>query len=1064
MTQPSRQLRTNLLRVACAALICFLGLAPDLAAAEPAAKKPFDIPAGSATATLKQFAQQSGVELLYSTDAIAGAKTNAVVGEFTPLAALTRMLAGSELVLTEGKTNRAIAVTRATDPNAPRAAQAKSSDRPSESDKPEIGLVKLGTYEVFGSKLINADIPRTRDDVQPYVVFEREVINSSMATNLEEFFRARLPMNQSSQSNAQGFSGNNSEVNLRGLGSNQTLILLDGRRLPPVGGTSGNTTQPDLNGIPLGMIERIEILPSTASGIYGGGATGGVINIITRKDYAGVEASMNYLNTFDSDAYTRRFELNGSFQLQGGKTQLTFNLSRVDGTALLVQDRDLQQRGRARQLANNPSTLVGPTVSTNGYTTNIRSQNGSNLVLKNGTALNSPITSVPVGYRGPSTDGGAALATNAGKYNLDLPAGITTGREAELLTVPDQQSYGVSLRRRFGDRVEFMVDASRLDNRGTISSGNHTATVTLPVTAPTNPFTTPISVTANAPNLRGQEGSTLNRSDRLLAGLAVKLPRGWSAGLDYVWSESWRPTSIPITVLLGDPDGTGPGLSYTAAVTNGTLDVMRDLNAYPLDYTPYRMPRSNTENAFKLASDEFTLRGSGPVWHLPAGDLMLSASAQYREEEIPSALTTVPRSTSSALSYFWNPRVGLNHRAYYAELHVPVFGATAPDGWKRGLELQVAVRRDESTATMRTPSDSISVAGPDGPFPSVTYFNRRYADTTVTAGFKYSPLRDLTLRASAGTGFLAPSLLQLGSASSLAFPLSFTDPKRGNQAVVELASLQIGGNPDLKPEQSESVSAGLILTPRFLPGFRLSLDYTRIMKTDEIAALFPDQLLPIEDLLPGSIVRAPLTPADQALGYTGGLVQQFDSRNRNIAGKRVTAYDVQAEYTVKTAAWGEFEAYAAATYQPDFSTKPIPGVGFAQFAGTFAQLKWRGNGGLTWKKDRLSLGWNMQYYHSHLVYLFTFTNASRDARILGQGSPTIPSQTYHDISIRYSWGEQPRGWRWLLANTQLTLGVQNVLNTRPPVLATTFVEPGSGYSRIGDPRLARYTINVRRQF
>src|SRR5262249_9293075 len=153
---------------------------------------------------------------------------------------------------------------------------------------------------VKGSKSINADIERTEDDSQPYVVFSADDIRESQASTLEDFFKARLPMSASQGTTRQTANGDNtSSINLRGLGANQTLIVVDGRRLP--GLASGfNSLQPDINGIPLAAIERIEVLPSTASGIYGGGATGGVINIVTKKSYSGVEMGATYGNTFDT--------------------------------------------------------------------------------------------------------------------------------------------------------------------------------------------------------------------------------------------------------------------------------------------------------------------------------------------------------------------------------------------------------------------------------------------------------------------------------------------------------------------------------------------------------------------------------------------------------------------------------------------------------------------------------------------------------------------------------------------------------------------------------------------
>lgn len=116
----------------CAALFLFAASLSDLGAADTPPRK-FDIAAGDAGNALRLFAQQSGVELLYSPNEIAGAKTNSVRGELPPRAALDQLLAGTGLTVTQGKTNGALAVMRVSDPNASRAAL--PSDRPS-PDRP----------------------------------------------------------------------------------------------------------------------------------------------------------------------------------------------------------------------------------------------------------------------------------------------------------------------------------------------------------------------------------------------------------------------------------------------------------------------------------------------------------------------------------------------------------------------------------------------------------------------------------------------------------------------------------------------------------------------------------------------------------------------------------------------------------------------------------------------------------------------------------------------------------------------------------------------------------------
>ena len=143
------------------------------------------------------------------------------------------------------------------------------------------------------------------------MVFDSEQIQNSLAGSLDEFLRQQVPMNQSLTRLDEGSAsadGNRSEINLRGLGVEETLILVNGRRQTGVvrDSTGGGPTQTDINGIPLTAIERIEILPSTAGGIYGGGANGGVVNIILKRDYSARTLTVRYDGTAEGGGATRR--------------------------------------------------------------------------------------------------------------------------------------------------------------------------------------------------------------------------------------------------------------------------------------------------------------------------------------------------------------------------------------------------------------------------------------------------------------------------------------------------------------------------------------------------------------------------------------------------------------------------------------------------------------------------------------------------------------------------------------------------------------------------------------
>ncbi|MFQ6309977.1 TonB-dependent receptor plug domain-containing protein [Lysobacter capsici] len=165
----------------------------------------------------------------------------------------------------------------------------------------------LDAVQVTGSHIKRLQL----SGVGPVTVLDAEAIQRSGATSVDTLLQ-RLPASAGfagSQSNAywaeNGYG--TSQVNLRGLGINRTLVLLNGRRV--VNGGTGANSSVDLNMIPVALIERIEVLKDGASAIYGADAVAGVVNIITKKKYDGAEVAVRYGQTFENDGDDAAFDL-----------------------------------------------------------------------------------------------------------------------------------------------------------------------------------------------------------------------------------------------------------------------------------------------------------------------------------------------------------------------------------------------------------------------------------------------------------------------------------------------------------------------------------------------------------------------------------------------------------------------------------------------------------------------------------------------------------------------------------------------------------------------------------
>jgi iron complex outermembrane receptor protein len=902
---------------------------------------------------------------------------------------------------------------------------------------------------VVGSRSLNMDIRRTRDDAQPYVIFDREKIEQSGATSLEGFLRDRLAMNTNGTPNALRPTqvGNQSSFNLRGLGATQTLILVDGRRLPPGPATGSSPRQADLNGIPMSAVQRIEVLPATASGIYGGSATGGVINIVLRRDYAGSEFKLAYGNTFESDVASRRIDASTGFNLEGGRTNLLITGSFTDENPLTLAERPfLVERYYDIARANAPGLLQPPNVPPLGSTTNIRSANGSNLVLDNGTPLEASYTHVPVGYAGAATDGGSALVANAGTYNLALAnsSQSITGAATQIAANPRMAAVQATLHREFSQRLRAFLEISGSRNetivQGTTSLGSSNTPYRVAANASSNPFNTDIIVTVPDGSLNTRFETELTQR-RATAGLVATLPGNWHAGADYTWAR----TSY-------DQGGfsTGAGTD-SAAVLSGAVDVIRDTNAYPANLSSYATV-FDLYGLQHITLGDAVVRFAGPLFELPAGPVGATALLEYRTEEFSEMTTALPPMV------LFVPGREASVASVYLETKIPLVSAKNALPGVRSLELQLAGRMDEYRTTGRT---GFVIVGTDTP---VVTARNETSSVNPTLALRWLPAEDLAVRLSYGTGFVAPDVGQLSPSLSLG-ESRFADPRRGGTTTVLPAggALQ-GGNPNLGPEESESWSAGLVLTPRFVPGLRLSVDYTRIEKTNNIAG-YPgglQALLNDEAQFPDRIQRGPNLPGDPA-GWAGP-VTFLDTTLLNIASAEVEAFDFQLDYTFSTAI-GTFAFNGIATRQTHYKTRALASLPEVENVGiTYSSPQgFSGSGELSWQHRGWSAGWLARYYDDYFTVNPSLITSAANLTLQGNGG-RVPSQMYHDVFVSWRPGFSGEGAARLLADTDWRLSVRNIFDKVPPFDANFYNIFRTYHSPLGDARGASWQLAVTKRF
>jgi outer membrane receptor protein involved in Fe transport len=403
----------------------------------------------------------------------------------------------------------------------------------------------------------------------------------------------------------------------------------------------------------------------------------------------------------------------------------------------------------------------------------------------------------------------------------------------------------------------------------------------------------------------------------------------------------------------------------------------------------------------------------------------------------------------------------------YLEALVPLVAAHNKLSAVRELDLQVSVRGDRyATKGLLNPSSGglIFLSSPEGPFPAVNYTQAENTSKVSTIGLRYLPLPDVVLRASFATGFLPPNMSQIVSRErDMNCGFYGYDPKRNNRFVYYSTACRSAGNPDLRPERSRSWALGGVFTPRFLPGLRLSLDYTRIDKTDEINYISTQDMLNDEKHLGYRFTRAPLTDSDIANGYTGGVVTYFDESLANIARTKVRALDIQLDYSFSVAHFGELNAYAVLSRQTQLTRKVLPtSVPVNEVGYTNGPLEWNGNMGLSLERGAWSAAWMTQYIGAHFVYANGNSPEGIAAETQAYGRSRFGDQFFHDLSVRYRFAAVPGFAHGLLSNADILVGIQNVFNTSPRITPTTY--PDGGYEYRADPRMRRYTVSFTKNF
>jgi iron complex outermembrane receptor protein len=883
---------------------------------------------------------------------------------------------------------------------------------------------QLSEVLVTGSRIQRRDA----SSVGPLTTLTTEDIAAAAPTSVGDLLQALPSVGVSLNSNGtQGTAFGVSSINLRYLGSaegsgNRTLVLVDGHRWVNAVGGRGFRDFVDLNTIPLGIVERIEVLKDGASAIYGADAIAGVVNIQTKKDFDGLEVNARLGVTGRGDNEGASGFVNWGWQ--GDRASTLVSLSYSNSDPLRTDDRALTTRALTPLTAapTSPRGLyVIPGLSTNAFfgTPAGFASNAANA-----------ITRLP----GETTVGAGALADNSFRV-ATLPVDDYNTQAQGIYAIGPSERIGAFARFGYALTDDIDLRAEALFNRRESSQlfspvlldlrGSNGFSISRDQafnpfgTANGVPLANSLALTGNSLRLQRVLTDVGNRDNqqvvdtmRFALGLDGRLGGDdgwrWDAFLSYSRNEASFDAVNQVNFESIYRALLSPAACAAAAGCT-PLSIFGPVTPAMADYI-----RFNGHDEQEAEQYDFAVNASRSLFELPAGTVGFAAGYEYRREEAVDRPDAFAASLSAVLPAVMGVRQATTSAAgrdptqgsydlheVYAEINAPLL---ADRPWVESLDLDAAVRY----------SDYSTVGG----------------EATLKFGLAYRPVSPVLLRGTYSQGFRAPSILELyqgtrnttfqavdpcngggaGRPGCAGVPAAYNQNQFGSGTINGVVS----GNPNLGPETADTYSLGLAVTPDSLPGAAFTLDWFRIDVADAIASQTATQILQacaIRQTYCDLVSRAP-----------SGEVLLLRQAVVNLSSIRVSGVDASARYAFDTAA-GRFEAVLDASYLDTFRTTIVQPDGSSlvderagksdQPRSTFPRMK--GQASLNYSRGDFDA-----YYKARYI------GASDDVPGNAVNGGRLGSTVYHDMQIAMTLSD---------SRYRVALGIDNVFDRQPPASA-----------------------------
>lgn len=851
-----------------------------------------------------------------------------------------------------------------------------------------------------------------------------------------------LAITQTNQtSNLAGNAGINA-LDLRGMGTQRTLVLVDGhRQVPAIPGTSAV----DLSNIPSSLVERVEVVTGGASALYGADAVAGVANFILKKNYQGLESNVRYNASTRNDMNQYGFDLLAGTNFADNRGNVTF-YAFYDNVPEGISGADRPWTAQGYPYYARRNTTDKYTIFDGNY--NIYTSDSAQLILNEqlyAVAANGALRAPNLGPQGFLNPRVVNMANTSEALGTLLPGDGSEyhGRyDGWLLSVPSE---------RFSSRIASHYDFSEAFKLfGNVSfARNYSTAAYAPLTAfgydavpADSPYITPQIVAAaggTVPDgginfarrvlevgtpetqyrrktiqaVAGAEGDfrlfahpwnytayyTYGRSEQQVRDFNATSYTRWYQGLDSTTDAAGNP--ICRSTLTAPNDGCVP------------INPFVRLTQPMINYIQY------TSNWAKSVMTQQVVSGyiSGGLFNLPGGPVQAVIGAEYRKER--NDIGVAPEYNADSPHY--DPTLGVtqmplignyNVKEAYGEVHAPILRDTP---FFDRLSLDGAVRLSDYSTAGHT--------------------------TTWKLGGEWAPIRDIRFRATYGQAVRAPNIGELFTASSIG-GMWVTDPCNAYNLANRIARTQYTaancaaikptdlnnywiyrdiiskGNLALKPETARTLTVGGVLEPRFIRGLSLTVDYYDIDLRDAIDAFGA------QTIIDKCVDQPSLTNVFCSLVIrdAGNNIKSVVTQKLNLAQYLTRGIDFGLNYAIDLERLGlgadagklSINANYTRLLNRRYTLDPSDPNTITEYRGVFGSPTWKGVIRTTYAQPTWGTTWTLRHF-SPMKAATTITSAKYDPAF-------TPNVFYNDFF----------GWVRLTKNIELSGGLNNAFDRKPP--------------------------------